>query len=247
MKFSDMSAPDSQALVLTDHAIRRFGYTETALVRKHFALAGAEIVKSIETANDQQLAVTVQKVLAELINQAKEEVKAAKAPAKSFIAFIDDVSGKFLSELEHERDRLTRLVGDFQALEEARVRAEKQIQNDKLLALERERAAEIALAKSHDELDSIQAKYAEKAALEANSAPAQAIREPGQIVRQDWEILISDIHLLYRAHPVCVKLTALTGEIKSLLDAGVKVAGVTATKITKAGVRVKSQPKAIEA
>ena len=38
------------------------------------------------------------------------------------------------------------------------------------------------------------------------------------------------------AHPVCVKIEPRLSEIKNLLDAGVKVSGVTAKREIKAGV-----------
>jgi hypothetical protein len=65
-------------------------------------------------------------------------------------------------------------------------------------------------------------------------------------VREDWEITVNDLHALYRAHPFAVKLEPRLSELRQLLDAGIKVAGVTAKKITKVGVRLPGAPKAIE-
>jgi hypothetical protein len=49
--------------------------------------------------------------------------------------------------------------------------------------------------------------------------------------------VVSDIWTLARAHPGCVEIKPRLFEIRQLLDAGAKVAGVTANKITKVSVR----------
>lgn len=109
------------------------------------------------------------------------------------------------------------------------------------LELERQRA--LAEAKSHDELDRINASHAEAVA----ALPVETIQKAaGQRVVQSWDITVTDIWLLARAHPGCVKIEARLTEIKSLLDAGVKVAGVIAKRETKSGVGSTRERAAIE-
>lgn len=55
--------------------------------------------------------------------------------------------------------RISRLVGDFQQLEQARARAAEQARNAELLRLEREKAEAIAKANSHEQVDAIQQHY----------------------------------------------------------------------------------------
>jgi hypothetical protein len=108
--------------------------------------------------------------------------------------------------------------------------------------IELERQQEMAAAASHDELDRIQAEADAKTRAVQDAPKPEAARAAGQRIVEDWEIVVSDIHLLYRVHPACVKLEALPGQIKSLLNAGVDVKGVQARKVTKATVRTSTRP-----
>lgn len=58
--------------------------------------------------------------------------------------------------------------------------------------------------------------------------------------RHDWEVTVTDVWLLAKSHPGCVKIEPRISEIKSLLNNGVKVAGVNAVRIQKSGVRLKA-------
>lgn len=120
--------------------------------------------------------------------------------------------------------------------EEAKKAAEAQ-------RLEVERQQALAVAKSHEELDRINHRHAE---LVAELPVAQAQRAVGQRVREDWEITVTDIWLLARAHQACVKIEPRLSEIKTLLNAGVKVAGVLAKPVFKAGVTTARERAAIE-
>lgn len=51
---------------------------------------------------------------------------------------------------------------------------------------------------------------------------------------------MTDVWLLAKSHPGCVKIEPRISEIKSLLNNGVKVAGVNAVRIQKSGVRLKA-------
>lgn len=119
------------------------------------------------------------------------------------------------------------------AFEEAE-RKRKQAQAEAEAArLEAERQKALAVAKTHEELDKINQRHCEEVAALPVAAP---IRAEGQRVREDWEITVTDIWALVRAHPVCVSVEPRLSEIRNLLDAGVKVSGVTAKRVVKAGV-----------
>lgn len=120
--------------------------------------------------------------------------------------------------------------------EEAKKAAEAQ-------RLEVERQQALAVAKSHEELDRINHRHAEQV---AELPVAQVQRAVGQRVREDWEITVTDIWLLAKAHPTCVDIKERLSEIKTLLNAGVKVAGVLAKRSIKAGVTTARERPAIE-
>lgn len=94
-----------------------------------------------------------------------------------------------------------------------------------------------AEAQSHEQLDAITERYAVEH-QQLQSAPTyQPAKASGQSAKADWDVTVTDIHLLYRHHPNCVKLEPLIGEIKNLLKGGTTPKGVSAKPIVKSIVR----------
>jgi hypothetical protein len=74
----------------------------------------------------------------------------------------------------------------------------------------------------------------ERVAMDTLShAPATA---DGQRTRPEWEVIVSDVWALARAHPACVTIEPRLSEIKALLPAGIKVAGVIAKRVVRVSV-----------
>ena len=111
------------------------------------------------------------------------------------------------------------------------------------LQLEIDRQKALASAQSHDALDRINDQHS---AAVADLPTASAVRTEGQRVTESWEFEVTDIWTLARAHPACVVIAPRRSEIKSLLNAGAKVAGIRAWKETKASVNVRPMAKAID-
>ena len=105
--------------------------------------------------------------------------------------------------------------------------------------------AELAVAETVEQADNIKEKYAMERAGAA-SQPIEAVRSEGQVVKTEWEVTVENLPLLYLKHPQCVKLEPRMQEIKSLLDLGITVAGVSAKKVVKSGVRLKPERKAVD-
>lgn len=236
---------NESALILRDDSRRSVAMTSRAMELKVAALESSALVGRVTTEDEQISAVAAQTSLAELLGAVEKARKAAKDPVLQFGRFIDDAAKTFCEELKEEQIRLARLVGDYQKILEQRARAAAAAENERLAALERERAKELAEAKSMDAVDAIQEKFNNRAQQEAIAPPPQP-RVEGQRITQDWDVTVVDLWLLARSHPGCVRIEPLVGEIKSLLNAGVKVSGVKAERITKAGVRISPRPKAIE-
>ncbi len=131
----------------------------------------------------------------------------------------------------------------------AQAAASKSKRESELLAqqqaeINRQRA--LSEAASHAELDRINKSHSDAMAAIAERPKYEPVRAAGQRVQEDWEITVSDIWLLAKAHPSCVRIEPLPGEIKTLIKAGVKVAGVVAKPIVKAGVSRGRQVAAID-
>lgn len=202
------------------------------------ALDDASFIVQVCDAHSQQCAVEAQQKLHDLLAAVEESRKAAKQPVLDFGRAIDAAAKQFGAELSAEQLRIGKLIGDFQALENARIEAARRAENERLSALDREKAAALAQAKSHDELEAVQETFNRRAADEAPSPETiTPTRAEGQRVATDWEITVTDVWALARAHPACVTIEPRLSEIKALLKAGVKVPGVIGKEIVKAGVR----------
>lgn len=218
---------------------REVAFTPQAGELKQLALAGAALVARVSNADEQAVAVDALKELQRIIKLTEDSRTAAKAPLLELGRAIDAAAKQFVSEIAEERDRISQLVADYQQLEQARARAEQQRLNAELTALERARAEAIAQAKSHEEIDAINARHDDLVAAQQADNPAPTPpRTDGMTVRTEWDITIVDVWKLARAHPACVNITPRLSDIKALLDAGVTVAGVRAEKKVVAGVRV---------
>ncbi len=139
------------------------------------------------------------------------------------------------SKLEAEATVLARALAEAKNAED-RTRCEA-------ARLELERQQALALAASHEQLDAINDAHCRAVADLPVAAP---VRAEGQRVREEWAIVVTDIWLLAKAHPICVKIEPRLSEIKSLLEAGVKVSGVTAKREIKAGVTASRPRPAID-
>jgi hypothetical protein len=236
-------------LMIRDDAARKLEMTGEAERLKTEALEQGATIGKVSDADGNQRAVVAQTAIAALLKLVEEARKAAKDPVLHFGRHIDEQAANWVRELKEEFARLSGLVGDFQQLEQARERAAKKLEDDRLAGLERERQAELAKAATHEELDAIQQKFDTRVQQEAPTAPIAPVRAKGQRVEETIEFEVTDIHALYRAHPNLVKLTELRAEIKSCLKAGMKVTGIRTWKETKASVRVRVGPQrpAIEA
>jgi hypothetical protein len=232
----------SDALISRDDSQLTVSFLPSAYERKESSLAASALIGRVSNSAEQETAVSAQieiKRLLDLVEMARVE---CKRPILDFGRKIDDAAKTFVHELKKEQLRIGTLIGDFQTLEQARVRAAEAARLKELNEIERQRQEQIATARSHDEIDTIN----ERANQEAASVPVvQPRKAEGQVVRDDWEIIVTDLMLLTNAHRNCVKIEPLVSEIKTLLRAGVKVAGVSAKPIVKSGVRVGREPLAI--
>jgi hypothetical protein len=272
-----------QALAVRNDQTLEFNYNEAATQLKTAALGLGALVGTVTNGEQQQKAVDAQREISRILGLIEKARVAAKGPVLDFGRQIDDKAKKFSEELKEEHLRIAKLVGDFQQLEQARVRAAEQLRlaEERRIAEERRQAEQRALdeaaaerrkldqaaadiarkaseaknavdrakaeterlelerqralaeAKSHDDLDRINQEHNDRV---AELPVAAAVRSEGQRVVNVWEVIVTDIWLLAKAHPACVKIEPRLNEIKSLLDAGVKVAGVSAKKETKSQV-----------
>jgi hypothetical protein len=238
----------TNALIVRDDASLTVSFTAAAEELKLKALESAALVGRVSNADEQEAAVNAQKALAEILSVAEKARKACKEPVLEFGRRIDGAAHSFLAELKSEQMRLAKLVGDFQQLELAKVRAAQVAENERLAELERERHAEAAKAQSHDQLDAIHAKFDIRAREE--SVAVQPARVSGQIVKPDWEFSVEDQWAFVRwamatGNTECLDISPRRSEIKALLKVGQQIPGIKSWPVVNATVRAGRQPLAI--
>ena len=320
------------ALITLDMKSLSAAVTPQAVALRDTALETSALVGKVDDAATNANAAAAQAEITKVIRMAETARKAAKAPVLELGKAIDTAMEEFVAELKGEQMRVSRLIGDFHQLEEAKRKAREEAARLEAERIERERRAEemrilreqvareakerqereeaarkvaeagrreqaekeaaaraiqqaanakererlskeqaerdaanalarelaereaielrrqqeLAAAKSHDELDAAQERASQmQAAVQAAPLP-EPVRASGQRIVKDWDVTVTDVWLLAKAHPTCVKIEPLVGEIKTLLKAGVKIAGITARETTKSVVATGRTPKAIE-
>lgn len=202
----------------------------------------------LEEAN-RKAAEEVARLEAERIEQARiaEERRILRGQAEREVE-----ARRVAAELQKQHDieratveRAAREAKDAESRKRFEAEAAVQRERHERAAIELARQQELSNAKTHEALDAAQERacIAQAAVVVPTAEP---IKAKGQTLKADIEILSVDVHKLYRAHPNCLNLTPLEGEIKSLIRSGVKPQGVKFREIVKAGTRGARTPQAIE-
>jgi len=234
-----------QALILRDDRALSCNFTAQAFVLKNAALDLSATVGRVDTAEQNEAAVKAQIEIARVLKLAEEARAAAKAPILKFGKAIDGAHASFVEDLKSEERRLMELTGSYQQLEQAKARAAAKAEQDRLTTLEKEKAQAQAKATSHEELEAIADRFNDRIAAEAPK-PVAPPKADGQVVKNDWDFEVTDIALLAKAHWNLVTVEPKRGDIKALLRQGIKVAGIRAWPVVKAGVRLAPERPAIE-
>lgn len=200
------------------------------------ALAGAALIGKVTNADENAIAARAQADLKSIVSSLEKAGKEIRDPhtkfCKDVIAFVEETTKEAVQELE----RVSNTIASFHQLEIAKQRAIENAANESLTALEREREAALANATSHDQRDAIQEHYSEKAA-ELSKPVIEPVRAEGQRISTDWEITRINEHQLAKARPDLVrKFEFDMRAVKAELARGVKLPGVEAREVVKAGV-----------
>jgi hypothetical protein len=223
-------------LIKRDDAALDVTFTPEAEAMKADALAVLAIVHLVRDESTHDAAVEAQKTARKFLDAVEKPRSELSGGLSKQQRALNKKCREFVGEVEKGEMRVAALIGDFQQAEIAKVKAAEAKNNAALTVLEKERETLLAAAPTLEARNEIQEDFNHRAAAVVEPLPT-IIRAAGQVVKEDWEIVVVDIHALYRAHPVAVKLTAVLTEIRNLLDMGVTVKGVSAKKIVKASTR----------
>lgn len=218
--------------------------TPETLKQRDAALEACSIVFRVTTPAERDNAIAAgaeAKAYDEKIESARIEFK---QPILDLGRAIDDLAKALREPVRAELMRISKLIGDYEALQQQKLRAEEALRQENLAKLERERQEALSKAASHDEVDKVQEKFNQAAAsLPAPEPPSKA---KGQIVRQDYEIEVINAHEAYRHHPNLFKLELIMSEAKALAASGAKLHGIKATPVIKAHVKAAKEKPTLE-
>lgn len=123
-----------------------------AVFDRNAMIAGAACIKSVSCEFELENAVEVLRELKGLLKSTEESRRVVKEPVLDLGRRIDDVAKKFIAPIDVELHRLTKLVGDYQAAEQAKRMEAMRIQQIEQARIESERrrveAAEAARLKA---------------------------------------------------------------------------------------------------
>lgn len=187
-------------------------------------LGASEMVQVVNDTATNQMAFEAQAAILGLVRAVQKTQSELKKPLNDLRGRIDQAAKDFIDSLQKESMRLAGLMGSWHSLEEQKRRSAEAARMEELKATERAREAEIAKAKSLEHVAEIKERYEQSVLTIA--APPPTEKPSAQIVKDVWKMEVTDIWLLARMHPACVKIEPRKQEIIQLLDAGFEVAGV---------------------
>jgi hypothetical protein len=180
----------------------------------------------IEELRSEQLRIG--KLDADYIQLEQAKARAAEAARRAEERKLEEERREREREAQEKAEAEQRRIAEQKAeierqLQEARSEAKRIELEQAQRELERQQA--LAQAQSHEELDAINDQHNRAVAeLPIHQMP----RAKGQRVVDDWDIRVTDINMLYKSHPGCVKMEPRLSEIKALLRAGKSVIGIEA-------------------
>ena len=209
-------------------------WTDQAEELKSNALSISALVVTVNNESAQALAVQAQIEVRSVVNRAEAARVLYKAPYLARNKQIDASHGDWVRPLLSEDLRLAEALGNYQERERAKKAHAQACHNQNLLECEREREAACAAAATDEARDLIMEEYSRNV---RDLGPRPEVEQAkGQRVSEDWDWDVTDIHLLARAFPSAVEIKVRRSVVKELLDAGVKVVGINARKVTKSSV-----------
>lgn len=131
-----------QSLIIIDYGKREVSFTDRADEAERLALRRSVLIGSVDNADQQNVAVEAQREISAAIKLFESAYRACKDPLWELCKKLDNLFRSKKAELEGEQMRLAKLVGDFQALEQAKVRAAEAARKLEEERIERERLAD---------------------------------------------------------------------------------------------------------
>lgn len=195
---------------------------------KRALLQGSRIITTIEDAFDAECAADVLGNISRELKAMEDARKAVKAPVLELGKRIDALAKEWANEIEAEKTRISRVLGDYQLAErkkkEAAERAARQAEWE-------------ARRKAQEALDKGDLEGAEAAADEIAKPQAVVAESSHQIagtaVRETYQFEVTDINALFKAAPHLCKIEPDNAAIRAAIKKTQPIPGLRIWKEAK--------------
>lgn len=229
-----------------------------AEISKRAALENARAVAKVESVEELRTCVEATRRLKELEKIVEESRKAIKAPVLALGKDIDSAAQTFVTDIERESARLSRLAGAYQAEEQRKAREAEAARQREMERIERERleaerkAKEEAAAKAKSALTledlerleeerearEVEAKRkADEAAVAATITAPAPTKVAGVATVTVVKFEVVNIEDLYSDRPDLVELVPKRAAINEAIKSNRKIPGLRVWEETQARVR----------
>ena len=208
-------------LTVSDLAGAEVSLLPGAAQTKRVLLHGSRVIKTIEDAFDAECAADVLGNISRELKAMEDARKAVKAPVLELGKRIDALAKEWATEIEAEKTRISRVLGDYQLAE----RRKKE---------EAERAAReesrIKQIQAEAEIEKGNVEAAEKhvqaiAAIQAKASEASH-QIAGTAVRETHQFEVTDIAALFKAAPHLCKIEPDNAAIRAAIKTNKNIPGL---------------------
>ena len=215
--------------------------SKSFLEHRDQTLEVAAFCVAVTNATQNDVATEVLRDLGTLRRGAEKAHKEIKAPVIACGRALDAALKAAVDPIEAQERRLQLLCGDYVAAQEAKARAAAGAEEARQRAEQNALQEKLAKAETIDQREAIREEAA-IAAVTAPVVPPPVVRAKGQSVKEVWDIKYDDLlalaaWALKSNLPHVIDITPRATAITALLDKGVTIPGITATKVNKVQVR----------
>lgn len=231
------------SLILYQQPGSPIGLSPDAIRLKDEALAPLALISVVKNKDTNDRVVAAVQTIHDLLCEIDKAFDEAKEPALRECQRLDKLRREIKAELLEEEARGNTMCGDFQQHEQAKLKDAILAQKKTLTELEQKRFDARSKAETDEERDLIDMNFAQLAAAVPTPTPVVA---EGQKVAEGWDIEVTSYAALIAAYPACAYCKPVLPEIRRLLDMGIIVPGVKASRKMISKVRKSKERKPIE-
>ena len=198
----------------------------TALEERDFIIARSQELQAVTNAEEQEVAASEGRAIAEHIKEVKLARHALAQPLLKLQDQLINAEGKYCGPLIAEKERLAGLITAFQLAEVDRVKAEEIQRQREYEELEAQRVAAETKAREVDDPQAQveaeqEAHQAQEAARAVITAPLpKAHKAPGSVMRREMCYEVVDLKKIYASKPELCKLAISAAAVKALVFPG---------------------------